>query len=104
VLKEAKSNNLAPVDQINGLSDKLNSCEPVVDLVNDHVAHTANPARNPNMSGSTCPWADLFEAQDAICRVAVSVQRDYFAPESRQRDYASAARRYNGRFQALGAG
>ena len=60
------------VDQINGLSDKLNSCEPVVDLVNDHVAHTANPARNPNMSGSTCPWADLFKAQEAICRVAVS--------------------------------
>jgi hypothetical protein len=76
VLEESKSNKLASVDQINGLSDKLNSCDRVIDLVNDHVAHTANPARNPNMSGSTCPWADLFKAQEAICRVAVSVQRD----------------------------
>jgi hypothetical protein len=68
VLEESKSNKLASVDQINGLSDKLNSCDRVIDLVNDHVAHTANPARNPNMSDSTCPWADLFKAQEAICR------------------------------------
>ena len=75
-LVEAKAQSLAPTNQIDKLLDKLNSCDHVRDLVNDHVAHTANPALKPNMSDSTCKWADLFKAQEAICRVAVSFERD----------------------------
>jgi hypothetical protein len=40
------------------------------------AATSANPALKPNMSDSTCKWADLFKAQEAICRVAVSFERD----------------------------
>ena len=29
-----------------------------------------------NVSASTRPWADLFKAQEAICRVAISIDRD----------------------------
>lgn len=75
-LMGAKAESLAPNDQIDKLLDKLDSCDRVIDLVNDHVAHTANPARSPNVSDSTCPWADLFKAQEAICRVAISFDRD----------------------------
>ncbi len=73
-LIEGKAKSLAPNDQIDKLLDKLDSCDRVIDLVNDHVAHTANPARSPNVSDSTCPWADLFKAQEAICRVAISLE------------------------------
>ncbi len=75
-LMEAKSKRIAPTDPIDRLLGKLDACDRVCDLVDDHVAHTANPVRSPNVSDSTCPWADLFESQKAICRVAVSLERD----------------------------
>jgi len=75
VLMEAKAKRLASTDQIDKLSDQLDSCGPVCDLVNDHIAHTANPSRKSNVSNSTCKWEELFKAQEAICKIAVKLER-----------------------------
>jgi hypothetical protein len=75
-LLEAKRNKLAPDPLMNELSNRLDLCDPVCDMVNDYVAHTADPSRRPNISASTCKWEDLFKAQEAICSVAITLQRD----------------------------
>jgi hypothetical protein len=40
----------AATDQIDSLLDHLGCCDHVCNLVNNHVAHTANPARRPDAS------------------------------------------------------
>jgi hypothetical protein len=78
VLTEVRTNNIAAHDQVDQLSDRLDSCDQVYDLVSDHIAHTADPLRRPNVSAWSLQTTDLVEAQKAICRVAVTVERDLF--------------------------
>jgi hypothetical protein len=44
--------------------------------VNDWVAHTANPLYRPNASEWKLHAAHLSEAQQAICQVAIKLDRD----------------------------
>jgi hypothetical protein len=82
VLEESKTSNTAVSVQSDYLSQKLYSCKNITDLVNNYIAHTANPLRRPNVP----PWSlhekQLTEAQRAICEVAmilarILLQRDY---------------------------
>lgn len=66
LLVEANANN-----QINGLSQKLDSCDHICGLVNDYVAHTANPLRKQNVTNWNLQVGHLIEAQKAICEVTV---------------------------------
>jgi hypothetical protein len=75
-LLEARSKNLAPADRIRQLSDRLDSCDHVCELVNNYIAHTANPLRRPNLSDWNLQVRHLTEAQKAICEVAVTLDRD----------------------------
>ena len=76
VLVEAKAKNLVPVAQITQLSDRLDSCDYICGLVNNYVAHTANPFRRPNATECYFQTGHLTEAQKAICKVAVTLERD----------------------------
>ena len=58
------------------LSSKLDCCEPVCKLVNDYVAHTANPSRRPSFSEWDLRVGQIVGAQRAICEVAVALDRD----------------------------
>jgi hypothetical protein len=82
-LIEAKAGNIAPSDQIDALLSRLDSCDNVCRLVNDYVAHTANPLRRPNLGDWNLQVAHLTEAQQAICQVAVILDRDLL----RRRNY-----------------
>ncbi|MGH8414373.1 MAG: hypothetical protein ACRESX_06570 [Gammaproteobacteria bacterium] len=55
---------------------RLDSCDNIRDLVNDHVAHTANPDRKQNINDWNLQALQLTEAQKAICEVAVKLDRD----------------------------
>jgi hypothetical protein len=74
-ITEAKAHNLAATDL---LLDRLGCCDHVCDLVNNYVAHTANPARRPNASAWNLQVPHLIEAQKAICEVAITLDRDIF--------------------------
>ncbi len=78
VLIEAKASSDFPNDQINQLSCKLDSCGHVCELVNNYVAHIANPLRRPNVKEWNLQAGHLTEAQRAICEVAVTLDRDLF--------------------------
>jgi hypothetical protein len=67
-IMEAKAHDLAATDQADLLLDRLGCCDHVCDLVNNYVAHTANPARRPNASAWNLQVPHLVEAQKAICR------------------------------------
>ena len=53
-------------------------CDHVCDLVNNYVAHTANPARRPNASAWNLQVPHLIEAQKANCKVAITLDRAIF--------------------------
>jgi hypothetical protein len=61
---------------ISQLSEQLDHCARIVDLVNNHVAHIANPLRKPDVAEWTLQDGQLLEAQKAICEVAVKFDRD----------------------------
>lgn len=70
-------------DQVAYLSKKLDSCEHVCGLVNNYLAHTANPLRNQNSFADWNLRGDhLIEAQKAICEVAVTFDRDLLQRKS----------------------
>lgn len=75
-LVETKMGNIALSDRIDALLSRLDSCDNVCRLVNDYVAHTANPLRRPNLGDWNLQAAHLTEAQRAICQVAVFLDRD----------------------------
>jgi hypothetical protein len=79
LLIEAANNSLL----IEQLAGQLNTCEHVVDLVNNHVAHTANPIRRPNATQWNLQAEQLGKAQKAVCEVAVKLDRDVL----RRRNY-----------------
>lgn len=60
----------------NDLLQKLDSCKHVCGLVNEYVAHTANPLLPRNASDWNLNVGHLTEAQKAICEVAVIFDRD----------------------------
>jgi hypothetical protein len=76
LLVEAKSNSLVSKVIIDQLSSKLDRCDHVCSLVNNYVAHTANPLRRPVVTEWNLQVAHLTEAQRAICEVAVTFDRD----------------------------
>jgi hypothetical protein len=75
-LVEAKAKSLASTEQIDRLLGRLDSCDHVCRLVNNYVAHTANPLRRPNASDWNLQMGHLVEAQKAICEVAIAFDRD----------------------------
>jgi hypothetical protein len=75
-LIDAKSTNLAPAGEIDNLLSRFDSCDPVCRLVNDYVAHTANPLRRPNLSDWNLQMQQLVEAQKAICEIAITLDRE----------------------------
>ncbi len=76
VLHEAKAKSLAPAAQIDQLLGRLDSCDHVCGLVNNYIAHTANPLRRPNSKEWNLQTGHLIEAQKAICQVAITLDRD----------------------------
>ena len=76
LLVEAESNGGLSQPLIDELSDKLDRCDHVCGLVNDYVAHTANPLRRPQMSDWNLQVGHMTEAQRAICEVAIKFDRD----------------------------
>ncbi len=75
-LVEAGAKGLAPPDKLDQLLSRLDTCDHVCGLVNDYLAHTANPLRRPNVSEWSLQVRHLIEAQKAICRVAITLDRD----------------------------
>ncbi|MGA3003250.1 MAG: hypothetical protein ABSE20_16175 [Acetobacteraceae bacterium] len=75
-LVEAKARSLAPANMIDHLLDRLDSCDHICELANNHIAHTANPLRRPNLNDWSLQVGHLTEAQKAICDVAIKFDRD----------------------------
>ena len=74
-LSGAKAAKIAPNDRIDKLLGRLDTCDHVCDLVNNYVAHTANLQRRPNLKDWDLQAKHLTEAQQAICQVAVTLDR-----------------------------
>lgn len=49
VHEESKKTNIAVAGRASYLAQKLYSCQSIIDLVNNYIAHTGNPQRRPNM-------------------------------------------------------
>jgi hypothetical protein len=75
-LIEAKAKSLASAAQIDQLSDRLDSCDHICGLVNDYIAHTADPHRRPDATKWNLQREHLTKAQKAICEVANTLDRD----------------------------
>ena len=82
VLEESKKINIAVAAKAGYLSQKLDSCRGIIDLVNNYIAHTGNPQRRRNMPAWSLREQQLTEAQKAVCEVAMILARDLL-----QRDY-----------------
>src|SRR5262249_50165382 len=74
--------NLVVSAKAANLSQKLDTCQSVSDLVDNYIAHTGNPLRRPNMPAWRLDEQQLADAQKAICEVAMILARDLL-----QRDY-----------------
>jgi hypothetical protein len=57
------------------LLQKLDTCDEVCARASDHIAHTGNPARRPNITDWNLSENDLTVAQKAICEVAIVLSR-----------------------------
>jgi hypothetical protein len=86
VLEESKKINTAVAAKAGYLSQKLDSCQSVIDLVNNYIAHTANPQRRQNTR--------LRGRHDPRPRPS--------AEGLRRGDAGRAKRRHHGRFQTVG--
>lgn len=75
-LMETKARNLAPADRVDQLLSHLDSCDHVCELVNNYIAHTANPLRRANLNDWNLQIEHLTEAQKAICKVTIALDRD----------------------------
>jgi len=83
LLVETRAKSLVSVVKIDQLLRKLDACDHVCILVNDYVAHTADPLRRPNVSQWNLQVSHLTEAQKSICQVATTLDRDLL----RRRNY-----------------
>ena len=77
-----KKTNTAVAARAGYLAQKLDSCQSIIDLANNYIAHTGNPRRRPNMPAWHLREQQLTDAQKAICEVAMILARDLL-----QRDY-----------------
>ncbi|MGA2493723.1 MAG: hypothetical protein ABSF67_12320 [Roseiarcus sp.] len=75
-LMEAKARSLLPGAQIDPLLSRLDCCDHVCRLVNNYIAHTANPLRRPNAAEWNLQTGHLTDAHKAICEVAITLDRD----------------------------
>lgn len=75
-LVECKVNKVVSADLIDRLFGRLDYCDHVCDLVNDHIAHTANPHRRLDVTDWKLQVGQLAEAQRAVCEVAIALDRD----------------------------
>ena len=82
VLEESKKANTAVEAKAGYLSQKLDACRSIVELVDNYIAHTGNPQRRPDMPAWRLQEQQLTDAQRAICEVAMILARDLL-----QRDY-----------------
>jgi hypothetical protein len=82
VLEEAKKTNTAVAAKARDLTQKLDACQSVSDLVDNYIAHTGNPRRRPNMPVWSLTEQQLTEAHKSLCEVAMILARDLL-----QRDY-----------------
>jgi hypothetical protein len=82
VLEESKKTNTVVAAKAAYLSQKLDSCQSISDLVDNYIAHTGNPQRRPNMPAWSLQEQQLTEAQKAVCEVAMILARDLL-----RRDY-----------------
>ncbi len=60
---------------------KLDTCKEVCDRASDHIAHTGNPARRPNITDWNLTENDLTNAQKSICEVAIALDRASIKPK-----------------------
>jgi hypothetical protein len=63
------------------LLKKLDACDEVCDRATDHIAHTGDPARRPNITDWNLKDDDLTNAQKAISEVALSLDRARTKPK-----------------------
>lgn len=84
LLQEAKTDYNSN-GQIDNLLGKLDTCTYICDLVNDHIAHTANPRRKQNVSDWNLQVGHLVDAHKAICEATVIFDRDLL----QRRNYAA---------------
>jgi hypothetical protein len=82
VLVEAKAKSVVPAAQIDQLSHRLDSCDHICELVNNYIAHTANPLRRPTAAEWNLQSGQLAAAQRAICETANSLDRDLLKRKS----------------------
>jgi hypothetical protein len=61
---------------IDKLLHSLNECDHVVEQVNNHIAHTANPQRQHNFVPWDMGMQHLEDAHKAICHAAITLDRD----------------------------
>ena len=47
VLEESRKTHKVVADKAGYLSQKLDTCQSISDLVDNHIAHTGNPQRRP---------------------------------------------------------
>jgi hypothetical protein len=82
VLEESKKTNTTVANKAGYLSQKLDCCRSIGELVDNYIAHTGNPQRRPNMPAWRLQEQQLTDAQKAVCEVAMILARDLL-----QRDY-----------------
>jgi hypothetical protein len=82
VLEESKKTNTIVAVKADYLSQKLDACRSIGELVDNYIAHTGNPQRRPNMPAWRLQEQQLTDAQKAVCEVAMILGRDLL-----QRDY-----------------
>ena len=68
---------------IQPLLGQLDRCDHVVELVNNYVAHTANPNGGRIVAQWNLQVGHLTEAQKAICEVALKFDRDVLRRQNR---------------------
>jgi hypothetical protein len=75
-LIETKRNQPADGERIDQLLESLDSCDHVCKQASEYIAHTANPARRPNLPDWNIQMKHLSESHEVICRAANTLDRD----------------------------
>jgi hypothetical protein len=75
-LKQCAKENPNQKPQIDQLLKSLAVCDHVCEQVNKHVAHTAIPEKSRNFVEWDMGMEHLKDAQKAICRAAITLERD----------------------------
>jgi hypothetical protein len=68
VLEESKKTNTIVAGKAGYLSQKLDSCRSIGELVDNYIAHTGNPQRRPNMPAWRLQEQQLTDAQKPFAK------------------------------------